>query len=173
MVLSGVSSSTAQIPMAEMPKQEQQYVAKETSKKEVERMMSTEQYVRQYFKDIPIMIQVAKCESRFRHLDPDGEIHRGELNNKDVGVMQINEYYHLDTAEKENYNIYTIEGNTAYARELYEKQGTQPWISSKACWGKYENKDLALNNTKQTAVLAIAKDSRKGVFCCTNEIEYH
>lgn len=148
MVLSSVSGATGPTPIAEMPKQQEQYTAKETSKKEVERMMSTEQYVRQYFKDIPIMIQVAKCESRFRQLDDDGDIHRGEINNKDVGVMQINEFYHLDTAEKENYNIYTIEGNTAYARMLYEKQGTQPWSSSKACWGKYENKDLALNNTK-------------------------
>lgn len=148
MVLSGVSGSTAQVPMAEMPKQEQQYTNKETSKKEVERMMSTEQYVRQYFKDIPIMVQIARCESTFRQLDDDGDIHRGRVNSKDVGVMQINEFYHLDTAENANYNIYTIEGNTAYARKLYEEQGTQPWSSSKACWGKYENKDLALNNTK-------------------------
>jgi hypothetical protein len=102
-------------------------------------------YVRQYFADIPIMIQVAKCESRFRQLDKDGSVHRGEINNKDVGVMQINEFYHLDTATDENYNIYTLEGNTAYARKLYEKQGTQPWSSSKACWGKYENQNLAFN----------------------------
>lgn len=137
----------APIAETEIPKQEQ-IIVKETTKKEVERMMSTEQYVRQYFSDLPIMIQIAKCESRFRQLDDDGDIHRGVVNSADVGVMQINEFYHLDTAEKENYNIYTIEGNTAYARKLYRQQGTQPWVSSKACWGKYENKDLALNNTK-------------------------
>lgn len=90
------------------------------------------------------MIQIARCESTFRQLDSDGEIHRGRVNNADVGVMQINEFYHLDMAEKENYNIYTIEGNTAYARELYEDKGTQPWISSKPCWGKYVNNDLAV-----------------------------
>lgn len=112
--------------------------------KEIGDVMSTEQYVRHYFKDIPIMIQIARCESTFRQLDSDGEIHRGRVNNADVGVMQINEFYHLDKSEKENYNIYTLEGNTAYARELYEDKGTQPWSSSKACWGKYVNNDLAV-----------------------------
>jgi hypothetical protein len=114
-------------------------VVREISNKEVEKMVSTEQYVRQYFKDIPIMIQIARCESTFRQLDEDGEIHRGRVNNADVGVMQINEYYHLDTAKDKGLDIYTIEGNTAYARDLYERQGTQPWISSKPCWGKYLN----------------------------------
>jgi hypothetical protein len=91
------------------------------------------------------MIQIARCESTFRQLDADGEVHRGKVVPQDVGVMQINETYHLATAEKENYNIYTLEGNTAYARDLYERQGTTPWNSSKACWGKYQSGDLAVN----------------------------
>jgi hypothetical protein len=109
-------------------------------------MMGTEQYVRQYFSDVPIMIQIARCESTFRQLDADGSIHRGRVNKADVGVMQINEFYHLDTSVKQNYDIYTLEGNTAYARALYEREGTQPWSSSKPCWGKYENRDLAVNS---------------------------
>ena len=113
--------------------------------KDVENIMSTESYVREYFRDIPIMIQIARCESTFRQLDSDGEIHRGRVNKEDVGVMQINEHYHLETSENKNYNIYTLEGNTAYARNLYERQGTEPWNSSKPCWGKYLNQDLALN----------------------------
>lgn len=127
-------------------------VVKEISNKEIETVMSTEKYIRQYFKDIPIMIQIARCESTFRQLDKNGEIHRGRVNNADVGVMQINEYYHLDTAIQNDYNIYTIEGNTAYARDLYERQGTKPWNSSKPCWGKYlenrpvDNIALALNS---------------------------
>lgn len=107
--------------------------------------MSTEKYVRQYFQDTPIMIEVARCESHFRQLDDDGEIHRGVVNSADVGVMQINEFYHLDQAQKKNINIYTLEGNVAYARDLYEREGTQPWASSKPCWGKFQNKDLAIN----------------------------
>lgn len=147
MVLSSVTGISSPITVAETPKMEQQNVVKEISKKDVEIMMSTEEYIRQYFSDIPIMIQIAKCESRFRQLDTDGDIHRGIVNPADVGVMQINEYYHLDEAGKGNYNIYTLEGNTSYARALYEKYGTRPWNSSKPCWGKYENKDLAVNNT--------------------------
>jgi hypothetical protein len=150
MVISSITGITSTITVTEVPKVETSAV-KEISKKDVENVMSTEQYVRQYFSDIPIMIQIAKCESTFRQLDPDGEIHRGRVNSEDVGVMQINEHYHLDKAVEGNYNIYTIEGNTAYARALYEKEGLKPWVSSKACWGKHqvaetsENKDLAIN----------------------------
>jgi hypothetical protein len=138
MVMSAATGFTSPVQATEAPKIEVNLV-KETTNKEVENMMSTEKYVRQYFSDIPIMVQVAKCESHFRQLDEDGDVHRGIVNNKDVGVMQINEYYHLDEAQKENYNLYSLEGNTAYARKLYEREGTEPWSSSKACWGKYES----------------------------------
>lgn len=144
MIVSSITGVTNPLTVTEAPKVETAAI-KEISKKEVENIMSTEQYVKEYFSDIPIMIQIAKCESRFRQLDPDGSIHRGKVNSLDVGVMQINEHYHLDQSVKKDYDIYTIEGNTAYARDLYEREGTQPWISSKACWGKYENKDLAVN----------------------------
>ncbi len=145
MVLSSAIGVGNPIVATETPKLDGQNIVKEISTREVETIMSTEQYVRKYFSDIPIMIQIAKCESNFRQLDKDGDVHRGETNPEDVGVMQINEHYQLDKAEKENYNIYTLEGNTAYARELYEKQGTAPWNSSKACWSKYQDKDIAMN----------------------------
>lgn len=147
MVLSTIAGASGP-KVTETPKIENSgyRIVKDISNKEVENMMSTEQYVRSYFRDIPIMIQIARCESTFRQLDDDGEIHRGRVNNADVGVMQINEFYHLDQAKKKNYNIYTIEGNTAYARDLYEREGTRPWASSKPCWGKYQTSDLAINS---------------------------
>ena len=152
MVLSSISGVTSPITTTEMPKVEnnvtESSVVRVIGNKEVENMMSTEQYVRKYFADIPIMIQVARCESQFRHLDSDGEIRRGIVNPADVGVMQINEHYHLDRSKKANYDIYTIEGNTAYARELYEDKGTAPWNSSKPCWGKYLSKDALAMSTK-------------------------
>lgn len=144
MMVSSFTGITNPITVTEVPKIETKTV-KEISRKEVENIMSTEEYIREYFSDIPIMIQIARCESTFRQLDKNGEVHRGRINNADVGVMQINEYYHLDASKAKDYDIYTIEGNTAYARKLYEKQGTQPWVSSKPCWGKYENQNLALN----------------------------
>lgn len=152
MVISTLTGSTTPIT-ATIVSQIDSTVAKQVENKKsvreiargIDSIFSTEQYVREYFKDIPIMIAIAKCESRFRQLDPDGEIHRGELNNADVGVMQINEFYHGKTAERKDYDIYTIEGNTAYARNLYERKGTAPWASSRACWSRFESKDLAIN----------------------------
>ncbi len=149
MVISAIGGVNSPISVKDTPKLEnsitESSLVRKASNEEVDNMMSTEKYVRQYFANAPIMIQVARCESHFRQLDSDGEIHRGVVNNADVCVMQINEFYHLDQAQKKNYNIYTLEGNVAYARDLYEREGTQPWSSSKPCWGKYENKDLAIN----------------------------
>ena len=95
-----------------------------------------EQYVRENFADTPILAEIARCESEFRQFDKNGQVVRGRVDNADVGVMQINERYHLETAKKLGLNIHTIEGNMAYARVLYEKSGSQPWSASKPCWGK-------------------------------------
>jgi hypothetical protein len=95
---------------------------------------SVEAYVRSYFSDIPIMAEIARCESTFRHTLSNGTVLRGRVDNADVGVMQINERYHLATANKYGIDIQTIDGNLAYARYLYNKQGTQPWNASAPCW---------------------------------------
>jgi hypothetical protein len=97
---------------------------------------SVEQYVKIYFADEPIMIDIARCESQYTQFDKDGSVHRGVVNNKDVGVMQVNEYYHGTTAQKLGLDLYTIQGNVAYARYLYSKEGAQPWSSSAPCWDK-------------------------------------
>lgn len=94
------------------------------------------EYVETYFGDAPILTAIAGCESRFRHFDKNGYIIRGEINWQDVGVMQINEYFHLGAANSLGYNLYSLEGNLAYARYLFEKEGTRPWNASKSCWGK-------------------------------------
>jgi len=97
---------------------------------------TVEEYVIDYFSDIPVMGKVAYCESRFRQFNESGDILRGEENNLDVGVMQINEHYHLDTAQKLGLDIYTLNGNLTYARHLFEQEGTTPWLSSSSCWGR-------------------------------------
>lgn len=97
---------------------------------------TVKEYVYEYFLDIPIMAHVAKCESEFRHYGGDGNIIRGKVNRSDIGVMQINEYYHGKTAGKLEIDLYTLEGNLEYARWLYEKEGTVPWASSSPCWNK-------------------------------------
>lgn len=96
---------------------------------------SVEEYVRTYFADIPVLIEVARCESHFRQIDSTtGSTLRGVVNSSDVGVMQINTYYHGAAAERMGLDLHTLEDNLAYARSLYERQGTQPWSASRACW---------------------------------------
>lgn len=110
---------------------------------------SVQQYVKTYFADEPVMYAIAGCESHYRQYDPEnGQIFRGIVNNKDVGVMQINETYHAATAAKLGLDLYTMQGNAAYAKYLYDREGTAPWSSSEPCWGKTQvAKDyLALNS---------------------------
>lgn len=95
-----------------------------------------EAIVRDYFSDIPIMVQVARCESTFRHTLADGSVLRGYVDSADTGVMQINKRYHAATAKELGLNLEDIYDNMAYARYLYEKQGTQPWSASSPCWGR-------------------------------------
>lgn len=99
---------------------------------------TVEEYVREYFVDTPILAEVAKCESRFRHVADSGNILRGEANRHDIGVMQINTYYHKDTAKRLDLDLLTLDGNLAYAQSLFDREGTVPWSASKRCWGTYE-----------------------------------
>src|SRR5262245_39629026 len=82
-----------------------------------------EAFVRKEFSDTPILIEIARCESTFRQYDSKGQVLRGKVEPKDVGVMQINEWYHGDSATKLGIDIYTIEGNLAFGKHLYEKYG--------------------------------------------------
>ena len=97
-------------------------------------MNDTEAAVRSYFSDIPVMIQIARCESTFRHTLADGSVLKGEVDSADTGVMQINMRYHGETAEKLNLDLLDLHDNMAYARDLYERQGTRPWSASAPCW---------------------------------------
>lgn len=106
---------------------------------EVAEVLTTQDKVEHYFSDLPIMVDIARCESRFRQHDKSGNILRGVKTPADVGVMQINEKFHLSESKKLGYNIYTLEGNMAYARYLYEKQGARPWLASSHCWAKYSD----------------------------------
>ena len=93
---------------------------------------------REYFKNDPILVDIARCESSFRHLTEDGNVLRGKVNNGDVGLMQINEYYHAKTADKLGLDLETLEGNMAYAKYLYNREGGQPWKASSTCWNQAE-----------------------------------
>lgn len=97
-------------------------------------------YVREYFVETPILADIAWCESRMRHFGKSGEVLRGEIDSDDVGVMQINTRYHEEDAVELGIDVYSLHGNLAYAKYLYEKQGTKPWLASSPCWGKLAKK---------------------------------
>ena len=97
---------------------------------------ATEMAVREYFKDIPVMVQIARCESRFRHTLADGSILRGGRDPADIGVMQINTRYHSARAKALGLDLHVLEDNMGYARMLYKKEGTAPWNASASCWNR-------------------------------------
>lgn len=102
---------------------------------------TAESIVRDYFQDIPVMIEVARCESHFRHTLADGSVLSGRVDPADTGVMQINKRYHSTAAAAMDLNLDNIYDNMAYARHLYETQGVRPWNASASCW----NTTLAAN----------------------------
>ncbi len=97
---------------------------------------AVEKYLREQYSDTPILLEIARCESELRQFNSNGNVLRGRVDRDDIGVMQINERYHADTAKVLGYNIHTIEGNVSYAKYLYEKEGAKPWKASQKCWIK-------------------------------------
>lgn len=104
-------------------------------------VLNTEAMVRNYFKDEPVLVQIARCESAFRQTLADGSILKGAVDHDDTGVMQINTRYHGREAAAMGLNLDDIYQNMAYAKHLFMTQGTKPWNSSASCWGK----TLAMN----------------------------
>jgi len=93
-----------------------------------------EETVREYFADIPVMIEVARCESKFRQFTDSGNVMRGGVGGQMVGVYQFFDQYHESPADELGFDIETVEGNLAYARHVYDLEGTDPWNSARDCW---------------------------------------
>src|SRR3990167_5804850 len=88
--------------------------------------------------EIPsILDRIAFCESGSKQFNSDGSVVRGKTNYLDVGKLQINLFYHGTEAENMDMNLFTEEGNTAYALYLFNKNGFKDWENSRSCWGKY------------------------------------
>jgi hypothetical protein len=103
------------------------------------------QTVTQAAPDAPILERIADCESgtgkpgtgtQFRK---DGSVVTNANTNGtvDVGKYQINlNPAHIREMATLGLNPLTEEGNTAYAKFLYENHGTGDWDSSAHCWRK-------------------------------------
>lgn len=91
--------------------------------------------VRAAFSDVPAMIAIARCESKFTQFGKGGTALHGGYGGKMVGIFQVYSDIHAVYAKSLGMDIYTTEGNIAYARYLYQTEGTKPWLSSFPCWG--------------------------------------
>ena len=93
------------------------------------------------------MIGIAKCESSFRQFNDDGTPLVG--HGRYIGVFQIDENIHADYAKSLGMDIYTVSGNLAYAKRLYEQLGAKPWptCAVKAAPAGALTKDLNLGDS--------------------------
>lgn len=85
-----------------------------------------EDVVRFYFADIPIMIDIARCETGFRQFKTDGSPLYDPTGTY-IGIFQISELIHTPKATSLGLDVRTIDGNLGYARYLYNSSGTGPW----------------------------------------------
>lgn len=90
-----------------------------------------EKRVREYFADTPVMIEIARCESKFRQFTDAGNPLRSAGM---IGVFQFYEAIHAPGAKTLGYDLATLDGNLGYAKHVYQSEGTVPWNGSKYCW---------------------------------------
>jgi hypothetical protein len=96
--------------------------------------IDVEAKVRTFFKDTPVMAEIARCESKFRQFTDSGSVLRGGAGGEMVGVFQFYERIHAAGAAALGFDLATLEGNLGYAKHLYETEGTTPWNSARYCW---------------------------------------
>lgn len=100
------------------------------SSRSTARLESTPISVRQKIREVfgeagAIMEDIAYCESKLK-ANAVGKNRNGTI---DVGVFQINSIHGQKTKD-----MLDPDKNIAFAKKLYDKQGTGPWYSSKKCW---------------------------------------
>lgn len=78
---------------------------------------------------------IAKCESGGEQFDDNGDVIENATTSA-VGKYQILEKLHGGEAQKLGLNLRSSEGNEAFARVLYAREGLEPWEASRWCWEK-------------------------------------
>lgn len=119
---------------------------------------AVETAVREYFKDIPVMIEIARCESEFRQYKADGTALYGGWSDNMIGVFQFFNVIHQGPAELLGFNLATLDGNMAYARYLHAQSGTTPWNSSKSCWDVPLPQTITIPNETNTSALQMKRE---------------
>lgn len=87
------------------------------------------------------LVRICACESRGNpdatptHYESDGvTVLTGRINPKDIGICQINLYWHEKQATDMELDLFVENDNIKYANWLFEKDGLTPWRWSKPCW---------------------------------------
>ncbi len=111
------------------PAQAAESVASTTASTTVLTPTEIEAKVRTAFADTPVMIEIAKCESKFRQFTDAGNVFYGGAGGGMVGIFQFYESIHKTAAAALGYDLATVDGNIAYAKHLYKEQGVTPWQS--------------------------------------------
>jgi hypothetical protein len=73
--------------------------------------------------------RIVYCESNWK-------TNAFNARSRDLGLFQINLYYHQNAAEKMGLDLNDPKDNIRYALYLYEKNGTRDWNWSKHCWAR-------------------------------------
>lgn len=115
-----ITTATLQIAIAQLPPMQ----SSETLSQAVHRLAL------KYNQDETLINRLIECESGGKQ----SARNYNTVVGVDVGVFQINTFFHQSRAESLGYNIYTLEGNLAYGFVLLKEQGTTPWNWSKFCW---------------------------------------
>lgn len=97
------------------------------------------------FNELPLSLQkVLLCESNGRHEDAKGKVIVSKTN--DIGIAQINKYWHGKRAKTLGLDLHDVNDNLKYALILYTEQGLRPWVCAKIL-GLYVPKSLVLKTT--------------------------
>lgn len=83
--------------------------------------------------DSDAMYQVALCESGASQFTASGSVVRNP-KTPDVGAFQVNVEYHGEAAKRLGLDLYSVDGNVAYAKVLFDRNGLRDWSASKHCW---------------------------------------
>jgi len=81
---------------------------------------------------------ICTCESGLIH-EVNGKVVRGQINSEDIGICQINRFYHGKRATSLGLDLMIKEDNIAFAKLLFNEQGSRPWNWSRSCWEKSVN----------------------------------
>lgn len=88
----------------------------------------------QYGIDENLVRRIIQCESGFVKHAVGINYRNGVAWSKDIGLGQINDYYHQDTMSRLGLDIYTPKDNLEYMFVLLKEDPSVHYKASSGCW---------------------------------------